>query len=258
MLVDTHCHLADSRFDTDRREVIERARRSGVGHVIIIADSAPNAEQVVALAKRAGLSASAGVHPHEAGSWNAETAARIEAWVDDPTVVAVGETGLDYHYEHAPRPAQRRAFGAQLDLAAERDLPVIVHARAADEDMVAMLADAQTSIVLHSFSSGRAVLDVALESDAYVSFSGMVTFRSWKDLDAVTRVPLDRLLVETDAPYLAPVPHRGRRNEPAFVQHVAQRVAELRGVSLQVVEAATTANAIRCFGNRITPHPDSA
>jgi TatD DNase family protein len=252
VLVDTHCHLADPRFDDDRDAVLERARAAGVQHVVIIADSVPNTERAVELANHYGQSATAGVHPHEAASWNPETAARIEALLDDPAVVAVGETGLDYHYDHSPREAQRRAFAAQLNLAAARGLPVVVHARSADEDIVAMLRDAGATVVLHSFSSGPTVLDMALQRGTYVSFSGMVTFRSWNDTRAVTEVSRDKILVETDAPFLAPVPHRGKRNEPAFVRDVAATVAELRSVPLNEIIDATTANAARCFGQRLT------
>lgn len=249
MLVDTHCHLTDSQFDGDRDAVLERAKAAGVEQIIIISDSAAT-DRTLELARGFGLSATAGVHPHEASTWSPETAARIEHALDDPSVVAVGETGLDYHYEHSPRDAQRRAFAAQLDMAARHGLPVVVHSRSADDDMAAMLRDADATIVLHSFSAGPNVLDVALESDLYVSFSGMVTFRSWADTRAVTEVRPDRILVETDAPYLAPVPHRGKRNEPAFVREVAARVAELRGVAMPDLARQTTANAVRCFGIR--------
>jgi TatD DNase family protein len=251
LLIDTHCHLGDARFDPDRPAVVERARAAGVGHIVIAAESCPTAERAVELARALGLSATSGVHPHAASTWDAETAARIAAILDEPCVVAVGETGLDYHYDHSPRDAQRRAFAAQLALGARRGLPVVIHARAADEDMAAMLRDAGATLVLHSFSSGPAVLAAALERNAYVSFSGMVTFRSWIDVEAVTAVPDDRLLLETDAPALAPVPHRGRRNEPAFLRHVAERVAALRGVPSERLAVTTTANAARCFGERV-------
>ena len=179
-------------------------------------------------------------------------------YVGDPAVVAVGETGLDYHYDHSPRSDQREAFVAQLELASERRVPAVVHSRACDDDMVAMLGDTDATIVLHSFSSGPALLQLALNNRYYVSFSGMVTFRSWRDDDAVRAVPADRLLLETDAPYLAPVPHRGRRNEPAFVTDVARRVATVRDVSLEDLVAETTANAARCFGNRVLHCPEKS
>ena len=254
MLVDSHCHLADAAFDPDRADVVRRAGAAGVGHVIVIADSLETTHRAIALAHDFELSATAGVHPHVASGWNADAAARIEEAVADAAVVAVGETGLDYHYDHSPRPDQRRAFEAQLALAARLEKPVVVHAREADEDMAQMLtafgANLPT-VVLHSFSSGSRVFEAALSIGAYVSFSGMVTFRNWRLGHCVTECPGDRILVETDAPYLAPVPHRGRRNEPAFVAHIAARVAELRGEPMDALAARTTENAVRCFGTRI-------
>jgi TatD DNase family protein len=254
MLVDTHCHLADAAFDPDREAVVRRAATAGVGHVIIIADSLETTRRATELAHALDLSATAGVHPHIASSWNSDTAARIEAALHDPAVVAVGETGLDYHYDHSPREDQRRAFDAQLALAARLGKPVVVHAREADDDVAGALTAFGSSlpaVVLHSFSSGSRVFEAALGIGAYVSFSGMVTFRNWRLGTCVAECPGDRILVETDAPYLAPVPHRGRRNEPAFVEAIAARVAELRGEPLDVFAARSTENAGRCFGSRI-------
>ncbi len=252
MLIDTHCHLGDSKFDHDRIAVVERAREAGVSHVVIVADSKPSTYQAIEVARSLGLSATAGVHPHEAFSWSPDVAAQIEAALDDPAVVAVGETGLDYHYNHSSREDQRRAFSAQLELGVRSGFPVVVHSRSADDDMAAMLRDTNATYILHSFSAGPTVLQVALDAGAYLSFSGMVTFRSWTDTDAVKAVPDARLLIETDAPYLAPTPHRGKRNEPAFVRHVAERVAEIRSQSTEEITQHTTANAVRCFGNRVT------
>lgn len=156
--------------------------------------------------------------------------------------------GLDYHYDHSPRDTQRRVLAEQLAMAVDSKLPVIVHAREADDDLVAILGEQPAAVVvLHSFSSGPALRDAALTRGWYVAFSGMVTFRSWSQRDTVCAVPLDRLLVETDAPYLAPVPHRGKRNEPAFVAEVARAVAEQRGIGLNEVVSATSANATRLF-----------
>ncbi len=251
MLVDTHCHLGDERFAPDRADVVERARSAGVGHVLIVADSLPATEQAIELALTFGMSATAGVHPHAASSWNAEVAAQIEQRLGSPTVVAVGETGLDYHYDHSPRDVQRRAFEAQLELGARHGLPVVVHARAADDDMATMLRDTAATVVMHSFSSGLPVFEAAMSIGAYFSFSGMVTFKNWNLSDRLTACPPDRLLVETDAPYLAPVPHRGHRNEPAYVVHVASRVAEVRGLTTEELALHTTLNAGRCFGSRV-------
>lgn len=253
MLVDSHCHLGDAAFSGDAALVVDRAARAGVGHVVVIGESPGAAERALALAADdARLSATAGVHPHTASEWNEATAAWLAETVRDVRVVAVGETGLDYHYDHSPRAQQRIAFDAQLALAAAVGKPAVIHAREADEDLAAMLRDHPRSVaILHSWSSGAALLEAALELGHYVSFSGMVTFKSWSHDDALRRVPLDRLLVETDAPYLAPVPHRGKRNEPAFVAEVARRVAEVRGISFEELAELTTANAVRVFGERV-------
>src|SRR2546426_89606 len=203
---------------------------------------------------RGGLSATAGVRPHEAKGWSGEAAPRLKALLALPEVVAVGETGLDYHYDHSPRDAQRRAFEAQLALAAELGKPVVVHARAADEDVAALVrawGQRVSSLVLHSFSSGAPVFDAGTAVGAYFSFSGMVTFKNWKLTDRLTACPPDRLLVETDAPYLAPVPHRGERNEPAFVSDVAEALARARGAPVAEIGERTTENARRVFGARL-------
>ena len=252
MLVDAHCHLGDGAFDPDREAVLERARRAGVGYVVVIGGTVEESERAVALARQApGLAATVGVHPHEARRWSPEAAARLKALLALPEVVAVGETGLDYHYDHSPRDVQRRAFDAQLALAAELGKPVVVHAREADADVAAMLTGAGMPVVLHSFSSGPRVFEAGMAADAYFSFSGMITFKNWSPPMPLTAYPSTRLLVETDAPYLAPVPHRGKRNEPAFVRDVAEALAHARGESLDTLEQRTTENARRLFGVRL-------
>ena len=166
-----------------------------------------------------------------------------------PEVVAAGEMGLDYHYDHSPRAAQRRAFEAQLGLAREAGKAAVIHAREADDDVAAVLrAHADVPAILHSFSSGPGLLRAGLDLRHYVSFSGMVTFKNWHLDQAILETPLDRILVETDGPYLAPVPHRGKRNEPAFVRHTAERIAAVRGLPVEELIAATAANAARVFG----------
>src|SRR5881409_1185531 len=213
-LVDAHCHLGDAAFDPDRDAVLGRAREAGIEHVVVIGGTLAESERAVALARAyPGLSATVGIHPHDARQWSAAAGARLRDLLGLPEVVAVGETGLDYHYDHSPREAQRRAFEAQLALAAELAKPVVVHAREADEDLAVLVrewGERVPALVLHSFSAGVSVFDAGLQVGAYFSFSGMVTFRSWKQTDCVSACPADRLLVETDAPYLAPVPHRGR------------------------------------------------
>jgi len=235
--------------------VLARAGAAGIGHVVVIGESVAGSERAAALACGAkGLSATAGVHPHEARTWSPEVAQHIRALLDRPEVVAVGETGLDYHYLHSPAATQRAAFEAQLQLATELGKPVVVHARDADADMASILRGLTPRppvVVLHSFSSGDAVWDAGLSIGAYFSFSGMITFKNWTRTDRLTVCPSDRLLLETDAPYLAPVPHRGQRNEPGFVREVAQRAAAIRGEDPASLAQRTTDNARRCFGARI-------
>lgn len=254
-LIDTHCHLADSAFDPDREGVLERAWAAGVEHVVVIGETPATAEKALGLAATdARLSATAGLHPHEARHWTSETEAWLAQQLRDPRVVAAGEMGLDYHYDHSPREVQREVFDRQLGLATAASRPAVIHAREADDDVAAILRNHPRAIaILHSFSSGPALLRAGLDLGHYVSFSGMITFKSWRLDAAIQEVPLDRLLVETDAPYLAPVPHRGRRNEPAFVERTAARLAEVRGRPLQEMLELTSANAARVFGPRLNP-----
>ncbi len=226
-----------------------------MSHVVVIGESLQGSARAATLTRgTSGLSATAGIHPHEAREWSDAARDHVRALLAAPEMVAVGETGLDYHYMHAPREIQRSAFAAQLALAAELGKPVIVHARQADADIAALLRSLQPrppAVVLHSFSSGDAVWDAGLAINAYFSFSGMITFKNWTMQHRISECPADRLLLETDAPYLAPVPHRGRRNEPGFVREVAVRAAELRGESVASLVQRTAENAHRCFGSRI-------
>jgi TatD DNase family protein len=254
-LVDAHCHLGDRAFEADRDAVLDRARAAGVAHVMVIGESLAGSERAVELARGGrGRSATAGVHPHDASSWSAEVEARLRELLAAPETVAVGETGLDYHYMHSPQETQRQVFEAHLQLATELTKPVVVHARDADADMAAMLRSLGAQppvVVLHSFSSGDGVWEAGLAINAYFSFSGMITFKNWTQTGRLADCPSDRLLVETDAPYLAPVPHRGQRNEPGFVRAVAERAAAVRGEPFEALAQRTTENAQRCFGPRI-------
>jgi len=225
---------------------------------VVVADALDAARAGLALcagrsapsAEAPQLVSTAGIHPHTASSFDERAAAELEALLADPRVVAVGETGLDYHYDRSPRDRQREAFAWQLGAAARCHKPVIVHSRDADEDTARLLATAPSGLVgvLHSFSAGPAVLEAALALGLCVSWSGMITFKTWKLDRLLDAVPDRSLLVETDAPYLAPVPHRGGRNEPAFVAATAARLAELRGVSAAQMADLTAANARRLFG----------
>lgn len=212
-------------------------------------------ERAIALARgKQGLSATAGVHPHEARSWSSEAGQRLRELLASPEAVAVGETGLDYHYMHSPPETQRQVFEAHLQLATELGKPVVVHARDADADLAAMLRALRTRppvVVLHSFSSGDEVWDAGMGIGAYFSFSGMITFKNWTLQARISECPANRMLVETDSPYLAPVPHRGKRNEPGFVRAVAERAAAMRGATFEALARGTTENAQRCFGSRI-------
>ncbi|MGN6391731.1 MAG: TatD family hydrolase [Gemmatimonadales bacterium] len=250
MLIDTHCHLADPAYDADRAEVIARARAAGVERVVAIGESRAAAARAVALAAtEPAVWATAGIHPHDAAGWDDAAHDWLTDMLRRPEIVAAGEMGLDYHYDHSPRAAQRAAFEAQLELAREAGKPAVIHARDADDDVAAILrAHPDVPAILHSFSSGPALLRAGLDLRHYVSFSGMVTFKNWRLDSAILETPLDRILVETDGPYLAPVPHRGRRNEPAYVRLTAERVAAVRGLPVDALITATGENAARVFG----------
>jgi TatD DNase family protein len=227
-LFDSHCHLTDAAFRDDREAVLVRARNAGVGHMVCIASDVADARAAVAFARTEDrIWCTAGVHPHEAGDAAPDALQRVRELAAEAEVVAIGETGLDFFYDNAPRDVQRALFDGHLALGAELDLPVVVHARAADEDVAAALRRAPdgTRGVLHCFTGGDEAFAVAMSMDWYVSFSGIASFKTFGAADLLREVPSDRLLIETDSPYLAPIPHRGKRNEPAFVAHVAVAVA---------------------------------
>lgn len=250
---DTHCHLTDAAFRDDREAVFRRAAEAGVRRMVTIASNVADAEAAVALASgRDGLWCTAGVHPHEAGTAAPDAVDRVRAIASSApgVVVAVGETGLDYHYENAPADVQRRLFAKHLELGAAMGLPVVVHAREADEDVAAALRDmpAGTRGVLHCFTGGERAFEQAMHAGWYVSFSGIASFKSFGAVELLHEVPPDRLLIETDAPYLSPVPLRGKRNEPAHVPHVARAVAEHLGRDPEDVAETTWRNACRFYG----------
>jgi TatD DNase family protein len=238
-VIDTHAHLG-----ADAADVLERARAAGVTRVVAVATTVEGARGLLALADESeGVYASLGVHPHEAGAPG--DLGELRALLGHPKVVAVGETGLDYYRDYAPRAAQQRLFAAQLELARELAKPVVIHTRAADDDTRERLVEHDGTVILHCFSSPP-LIDDALARGWYVSFAGNVTYKNAYDLrDCARRVPADRLLVETDSPYLAPQAVRGRRNEPAFVAHTYDFLSELRGEDAREL---ADANASRAFG----------
>lgn len=254
MLVDTHCHLDFEWFDEDREEVVARALAAGVQRIVVPALDLENVEMVLALAEAyEAVYAAVGIHPNSAAEWEDGWLDRLRALAGHEKVVAIGEIGLDYYWDKTPAAVQHRAFSRQLALAAELALPVIVHNREADVDVLRLLADSplagqERPGVLHSFSSPWETAVTGLELGFYLGFTGPVTFKKAEELrEIAARAPLERLLVETDAPFLTPQPHRGKRNEPAYVAHVAAKIAEVRGLSEAQVAEATTANASRLF-----------
>ena len=253
MLVDSHCHLDYLARDGDLDEVVGRARRAGVGRMLTICTKVSEFETVRGVAARYDdVWCTVGIHPHEAEAEPAVTADRLAALAQDPRVAGIGETGLDYFYEHSPRAVQQASFRAHIAAARASGLPLIVHTRDADDDTAAILEEEYAAGpfagVIHCFSTGRALAERALAIGFYISLSGIVTFKKAEALrETAAALPLDRLLVETDAPYLAPVPNRGKRNEPAFVTHTAAALAGLRGVAVEEIAAATTENFFRLF-----------
>ncbi len=251
-LVDSHCHLDFPDFADDLDDIVSRARDAGVRTMVTICTGLTRFGQVHAIAGRYDdIWCSVGVHPHEAGREEGPTEALIER-AADPLVVGIGETGLDYFYQHSSREAQKTGFRAHIAAARESGLPLIVHTRDADDDTVSILHDefrkGPFTGVIHCFSTSRELAEKALEIGFYISFSGIVTFKRAEELRAIAGdIPMDRLLVETDAPYLAPVPNRGKRNEPAFVAHTAETVAKVKGVSLEALATATTDNFFNLF-----------
>ncbi len=252
MFFDSHCHLTDPAFAADREDVIARAVAAGVTGMVTICSEPQDLDAILELTRaHAGIWGTAGIHPHEARHGSPAALQRVrEALSGEPRIRAVGECGLDFHYDHSPRDTQRSVFRAQLDLAAELGRPVVVHSREADADTSHMIREYKGRVtgVLHCFTGGSELLEVGLDAGWYVSFSGMVTFPRFDAHELLRTVPADRLLIETDSPYLAPIPHRGKRNEPSFVVRVAEAVAQLRGEPLEAVAAACADNARAFYG----------
>ncbi len=252
-LVDSHCHIDMPDFDGDRDEVVARARATGLVEMVVVGgiDGRGGQRSALEVAERYGLPATAGVHPHEARAADQPAYETLRGLGREGRIVAIGEIGLDFHYDHSPRGAQREAFRRQIRLARDLGLPVVVHTREADEETAAILEQegaGEVGGVIHCFTGGLDLARRALDVGFLISFSGIVTFPRAEVIQLVARdTPLDRLLFETDAPFLAPPPHRGKRNEPAFVVEVARKVAALRGMDVEQIVEVARRNHARLF-----------
>ena len=253
MIVDSHCHLDFPDFAAELDDVVARARAAGVGRMVTIGTRVRRSGEVRAIAERFDdVFCSVGTHPHNAGEEEEVTLEELLAAADHPKVVAIGEAGLDYHYDTAPREAQAAGFRLHIEAARRTGLPLVIHARDADEDVAAILEEESGkgafAFVLHCFTAGPELARRAVALGGYVSFSGILTFKSGAPLrDIAAGLPADRVLVETDAPYLAPNSRRGKRNEPSYVVETAHILAQARGVSFEEIAALTTQNFFRLF-----------
>ncbi len=254
MLVDTHCHLDFERFDADRDGVVARAAAAGVTRIIVPAVDLQNGRNVLQLADQyPGVYAAVGVHPNSTAGWQDEWIGVLRDWAQHPKVVAIGEIGLDYYWDDAPQAVQHRALSLQLELAAELSLPVIIHNRESSADVIRLLgasplAGQENAGVLHSFSADWATAVAAVDMGFYLGFTGPLTFKKADELrEIAAKAPLERILVETDAPFLAPHPFRGKRNEPAYVAYVAEKLGEVRSMTKVEIIRHTTQTALRLF-----------
>jgi TatD DNase family protein len=249
MLIDTHAHLEMLEGVPD---VIERARDSGVERIIAVSSDLPSSKSSIEISKNfPEVFAAVGIHPHEASSLNDEIFSEIENLAAEQKVLAIGETGLDYHYMHSPREVQIYSFRKHIELAKRVCLPLVIHVRDAHEDVLKVLREENTrdmSAVIHCFTGDYQTARQYIDEGFYISFSGVITFKNAEDIrEAVRKIPSEMMVVETDSPYLAPIPFRGKRNEPAYVTYVARKIAELRGISFEEVEEQTTTNAKNLF-----------
>lgn len=259
MLVDSHCHLDFPDFGEDLDDFVKRAAEAGVGMMLTICTHLTRFQRVLAVAERyENIYCTVGIHPHEAENEPEALAEELIRLAEHPKVVGFGETGLDFFYEHSPRAIQERQFRAHIAAARQSGLPVIIHTREAEADTARILDDEYAKGafpgLIHCFSSSQELAVKAVNNGLYISLSGILTFKTAEAVrESAKAVPLDRLLVETDAPYLAPIPKRGKRNEPAFTVHTAARLAEIKGVSAEQIASATTDNFLRLFTK--IPHP---
>jgi TatD DNase family protein len=262
MLVDSHCHLDFPDFAPELDAVVARASAAGVGHMVTICTRVRRHAQVLAVAERfPNITCSVGTHPHHAHEELDITAADLIARTSHPKVVALGEAGLDYHYDNSPRDAQAQGFRTHIAAARATQLPLVIHTREADDDCARILQDEMGKgafpAVLHCYTGGAELARRAVALGCYIGFTGIVTFKNSQALRAIAaELPADRFLVETDAPYLAPLPYRGKRNEPSYVVEVAKMLAEVRGVSFEDIGRQTTENFFKLFGK--VPRPAAA
>ena len=255
MYVDSHCHLDDADFaDEGVDEIVNRAKAAGVGHFLTICTRIVEFDKILATANHSPLiHCTVGTHPHHAeeDSELNVTCDEIVAYTKNPKVVGIGETGLDYHYNHSPADKQQKVFATHIEAGLAADLPLIIHTREADDDTIRLMHDVgggKSRGVMHCFSGDRKLAAESLELGYYISFSGIITFKKADELrEVVKHVPIERILIETDAPWLAPVPHRGKRNEPSYVVLTAQTVAQLKGIPVEEVAEKTTDNFFRLF-----------
>lgn len=250
MLIDTHCHLDFEQFDEDRESVIQRAIKNNIGGIITIGTDIPSSRKSLTLAANyATIYAAVGIHPSDCAEADERDLEEIRALCATDKVVAIGEIGLDYYRMYAPKEKQQEIFRAQLALAAEKDLPVIIHNREAHEDTISIVEEAGNGLrgVFHSFTGDSAFLKRVLNQNFYVSFTGAVTFKNAHYEDLIKEVPVDNLLLETDSPFLAPVPFRGKRNEPSYVRYTAEHIAGIKEMPVEVLAEITSKNANDLF-----------
>ncbi|SDL05956.1 TatD family hydrolase [Halarsenatibacter silvermanii] len=252
-LFDTHAHLDFSRYSGDREEVIKRAAEAGVVHILNAGADLASSRRGLGLARDyEGITASVGVHPHEASSYDLDAARQLRDMAEGENAAAIGETGLDYHYDNSPRPDQRQAFRSQLRLARELEMPVIIHSREAESDTIDILSaeyEPSQGAVVHCYSSGAGMARELVEEGLCLGFTGLLTFGGLDWLrDIAAEVPLEQTLIETDSPYMSPEPERGGRNEPARVKHVADQLAEIHGIETERAAEITVENGRELFG----------
>ena len=267
MLIDSHCHIDGDSFDEDRDEVVQRAKDTGVAAMLVVGTGDPHSDDfrkaVVVAEKYENVYASVGVHPHDAKLYDDEAEKHLTELTKSEKVIAWGEIGLDFYYDHSPRDVQREVFRRQIRKAAELDLPIIIHSRDADDETVEILKEECSSDsfgggIMHCFGGTAAMAEALMKLGFLISFAGNVTFKKAENLrDAARVVPLDRLLVETDCPFLTPIPFRGKRNEPAFVEHTAKFLAEFYGVEFETLAKRTTQNFLDFFKLALTAETQS-